>query len=35
VRDGWTEAARKIAANGEDLLVMAEFGNEADADLTW
>lgn len=35
VRTGWAEAARKIAEAGDDELVMGEFGNAADADLTW
>lgn len=35
VRTGWAEAARKIAEAGDDALVMGEFGNAADADLTW
>ncbi|MGH8229450.1 MAG: AbrB/MazE/SpoVT family DNA-binding domain-containing protein [Steroidobacteraceae bacterium] len=34
-RDGWAEAARELAKKGGDVLVMGEFGNEADADLTW
>jgi antitoxin MazE len=34
-RDGWAEAAKQLAANGGDELVMGEFGNEADADLVW
>ncbi len=35
VRAGWADAARKIAAVGDDVLVMLEFANEADADLKW
>jgi antitoxin MazE len=35
VRTGWAEAARKIAEAGDDALVMGEFGNAADAGLTW
>jgi antitoxin MazE len=35
VRTGWAEAARKIADAGDDALVMGEFGNAADAELTW
>lgn len=35
VRTGWAEAAVKIAETADDALVMGEFGNEADADLTW
>jgi antitoxin MazE len=34
-RTGWAEAARKIAAAGDDALVMGEFGNAADAELAW
>jgi hypothetical protein len=33
-RAGWAEASRRIAANGEDALVMPEFGNEEDDKLT-
>ena len=35
VRAGWAQAAKKIAEAGDDLLVLGEFGNAADADLTW
>ncbi len=35
VRSGWAEAARKIAEAGNDSLVMGEFGNTADAELSW
>ena len=34
-RDGWAEAAKKIAAQGDDKLVMGEFGNEGDPQWTW
>ena len=34
-RDGWAEAAKKLAAQGGDELVMGEFGNDGDAELTW
>ncbi len=34
-RSGWAEAARKIADAGDDELVLGEFGNESDKDLTW
>ena len=34
-RKGWAEAARKIAESGDDELVMGEFGNAADKELTW
>lgn len=35
VRKGWAEAARKIAEAGDDALILGEFGNAADAELTW
>ena len=35
VRAGWEEAAEHIARQGEDALVMGEFGNEDDAGLIW
>ena len=35
VRAGWAEAAQKIAEQGDDALVMGEFGNETDAELAW
>ena len=35
VRAGWADAARKIAGTGDDALVMGEFGNEADAEISW
>lgn len=35
VRAGWAEAARKLAETGDDALVMGEFGNAADSELTW
>jgi antitoxin MazE len=34
-RAGWAEAAQKIARQGDDALVMGEFGNEADVELAW
>lgn len=34
-RKGWAEAAKKIAEAGDDVLVMGEFANAADAELTW
>jgi antitoxin MazE len=34
-RVGWAEASRKLAAAGEDALVLPEFVNEGDAELTW
>lgn len=35
LREGWAEAAQALAAQGNDALVMGEFGNEADAELDW
>lgn len=35
VRAGWAEAAAAVAANGEDALLMGEFGNLDDAELIW
>ena len=35
VRSGWADASMKLAADGGDALVLPEFPNEADADLTW
>lgn len=35
VRSGWAEAAKAVAANRGDQLVMGEFGNEGDAELVW
>lgn len=34
-RAGWAEAAAKVAAHGDDALVMGEFGNSDDAALSW
>jgi len=34
-RAGWAEAARRVAAAGDDQLVMGEFGNAEDAELVW
>lgn len=34
-RAGWAEAARAIAATGDDALVLGEFGNADDAALEW
>lgn len=34
-RQGWAEAARKLAAQGDDALLMGEFGNADDAELSW
>ena len=35
LRAGWAEAARALASNGGDELVMGEFGNDVDAELGW
>ncbi|HEY3439205.1 MAG TPA: hypothetical protein VGK29_00560 [Paludibaculum sp.] len=35
VRRGWAEAAQKIANAVDAELAMGEFGNAADAELTW
>ena len=34
-RAGWGEAAKALAQAPDDVLVMGDFGNEADEDLTW
>lgn len=34
-RTGWAEAARAVAAEGGDELLMGEFGNVGDAELAW
>lgn len=34
-RAGWAKAAQALVQSGEDDLVMGEFGNEDDKDLTW
>lgn len=34
-RAGWAEAARKVAASGDDVLVLGEFGNAEDSELAW
>lgn len=34
-RAGWADAAREIAAQGDDAPVWPEFANTEDADLTW
>jgi antitoxin MazE len=34
-RSGWAEASRKLAALGDDALVMPEFANEEDRKLAW
>lgn len=35
VRSGWSQAAAAVAAQGDDALLMGEFGNEDDAELGW
>ena len=35
VRAGWAQAAKEIAAAGDDALVMGEFGNVGDEELVW
>ena len=32
---GWSEAGKKLSACGDDALVMPEFANIGDAELTW
>jgi antitoxin MazE len=34
-RAGWAEDARRIAETGDDHLVLGEFGNDGDDELTW
>jgi len=34
-RAGWAQAAQALAQARNDALVMGEFGNEDDQDLTW
>ena len=34
-RAGWADAARAIADQGDDALVMGEFGNASDAEHAW
>jgi len=35
VRSGWAEASKKLADANDDALVLGEFSNADDADLTW
>ncbi len=35
VRQGWAEAAQRIAEAADDALVMGEFGNAIDDELIW
>lgn len=34
-RRGWAAASRELAALDDDALVLPEFGNEADGELSW
>lgn len=34
-REGWAEASKAIAEQGDDALVMGEFGNADDAESAW
>jgi antitoxin MazE len=34
-REGWAVAAQAVAANGDDALLLGEFGNADDAALAW
>jgi antitoxin MazE len=34
-REGWVEASKALAENGDDALLMGEFGNADDAELEW
>jgi antitoxin MazE len=34
-RAGWAAAAERVAKQDDDALVMGEFGNEDDAELSW
>ena len=34
-RSGWAEVSRELAVAGDDALVLPEFANEEDAELTW
>lgn len=35
VREGWAEASKRLAAEGDDKLVWPEFLNEEDENWTW
>jgi len=35
LRSGWAEASMKLAATGNDGLMLPEFANEGDEDLRW
>jgi antitoxin MazE len=34
-REGWAEASQALAGSGDDALVMGEFANAGDANLSW
>ncbi len=34
-REGWAEASKALAENGDDALVMGEFPNADDAEFAW
>ena len=34
-RAGWAEASQRLAAAGDDTLMLREFATEADAELKW
>ena len=34
-RSGWAEASMRVAAAGDDVLVLPEFANEGYSDLQW
>jgi antitoxin MazE len=34
-RAGWSQAAKSLAAQGEDALLMGDFANAADLELEW
>jgi antitoxin MazE len=34
-QSGWAEAAKTIAAAGDDALVLGDFNNESDAEIVW
>jgi antitoxin MazE len=35
LREGWADDARRIADQGDDVLVWPEFANDGDNDLVW
>lgn len=34
-RSGWAEASKALAVDGDDALLLPEFGNAADAEIVW